>query len=279
MAKKKKSLKRNIYETIFLLLVVFGIRTYGFGLYQVPTGSMETTMLVGERFFADKFTYNFIRDPKVNDIITFNQPPAYYQYSNNPIINTWQRYVYGPQNWTKRVIGQPGDAITGAIENGKPVIYRNGKKLNESYLNQYPIVYVNQYGNGLNPKTIDPSKPYNNQPFYRINPSQIASPFIYPEIPAYSKTPINKTGNHWDGSDEFHIKLGNDEYWLMGDNRKGSGDSRMFGPVKKQLIHGRVLFRIWSIDSDESWWIFDLLKHPIDFWNRVRFNRCLQTIQ
>ncbi|MDZ4123965.1 MAG: S26 family signal peptidase, partial [Hydrogenophaga sp.] len=43
-------------EIFIILLVIFLIRTFGFGLYQVPTGSMETTMLVGERFFADKFT-------------------------------------------------------------------------------------------------------------------------------------------------------------------------------------------------------------------------------
>ena len=49
----------SIKEIVTLLFVVFLIRTFGFGLYQVPTGSMETTMLVGERFFADKFTVLF----------------------------------------------------------------------------------------------------------------------------------------------------------------------------------------------------------------------------
>ena len=60
---KSKSWLSSITEFLFLLMVVFLIRTFGFGLYQVPTGSMETTMLVGERFFADKFSYNF-RKPR-----------------------------------------------------------------------------------------------------------------------------------------------------------------------------------------------------------------------
>jgi len=55
--KNKSIFWSSIAEFIALLMIIFLIRTIGFGLYQVPTGSMETTMLVGERFFADKFTY------------------------------------------------------------------------------------------------------------------------------------------------------------------------------------------------------------------------------
>ena len=79
-------------------------------------------------------------------------------------------------------------------------------------------------------------------------------------------------------SDVFHLVLGEKQYWLMGDNRLNSGDSRMFGPVDGRLIHGRILFRIWSVDSNEDWWILDLIKHPIDFWTRVRWGRFLQWI-
>jgi signal peptidase I len=86
--------------------------------------------------------------------------------------------------------------------------------------------------------------------------------------------------NLWGGnSDEFSIELGPNEFWCMGDNRLGSGDSRTFGPVDGKLIHGKIVFRIWSIDSDESWWILDLLQHPIDFWSRVRWNRFFDIIR
>ena len=65
----------------------------------------------------------------------------------------------------------------------------------------------------------------------------------------------------------------------MGDNRRGSGDSRSFGPVKRDSIHGRIVFRIWSIDSYESWWILDLIKNPISFWRRVRWERFFQVLK
>src|SRR5438552_3535904 len=136
-AKKQQSTLSSILEFIFLLIIVFLIRTYGFALYQVPTGSMETTILVGERFISDKFTYNF-RGPRYGEIIAMNDPE--YRYSDNYFKRLFERYVWGPQNWTKRIIGMPGDTIRGAIEDGKPVIYRNGEKLDEPYINHYPLL-------------------------------------------------------------------------------------------------------------------------------------------
>jgi len=327
-AAKKKDFWGNFLEIGGLLLIVFIIRSFVFGLYQVPTGSMETSMLVGERFYADKFFYLF-RDPVRGEIIAFNEPPAFYNYSDNPLVYSWQKYVYGPSNWTKRVIGVPGDTIRGTIENDKPVLYRNGEKLEELYLNKYPLIQVwrddpqmivqtinkmfqplqwsgidqrqleimkeQELYNWMCAKSYDPAVSFANQPFYRMNPAHVvrdetgALQLMYPATPNRTAASENVTPeqraerqerqeNYWDGSDEFFIKLGSDEYWAMGDNRKGSKDSRVFGPIKRGLIHGRILFRIWSVDSDESWWILDLLKHPIDFWNRVRWGRFFQWV-
>src|SRR4030095_10404314 len=97
---------------------------------------METTMLVGERFFADKLSYNF-RKPYHGEIIAFNDPE--FTYAEGYFHNLFHRYVWGPSNWTKRVIGIPGDTIMGCIEDGKPVVYRNGEKLDEAYINKYPL--------------------------------------------------------------------------------------------------------------------------------------------
>src|SRR3990170_2066742 len=140
-SKKRKGFIANVSEIVGLLLVVFLIRTFGFGLYQVPSGSMETSMLVGERFFADKLSYVF-RNPERLEVIAFNEPPKFYNYSKNKFKNLFQNYVWGPSNWTKRVIGKPGDEVRGVIEDGKPAIYLNGTKLDEPYLNQYPLIHV-----------------------------------------------------------------------------------------------------------------------------------------
>jgi len=68
-------------------------------------------MLVGDRFLADKMT-PFFRGPYRDEIVAFNHP--LYKYSQNPIINWYQRYVdWSIVGWTKRVIGIPGDHIEG----------------------------------------------------------------------------------------------------------------------------------------------------------------------
>lgn len=318
--KNQKTFAEHVTEFISLLLLVFLIRTFFFGLYQVPTPSMESTMLVGERFAADKLTYWF-RKPVKGEIIAFNDPE--YVYSKNKIMQLFEKYVWGPSNWTKRVIGVPGDTVEGKVEGGKPVIYINGVKIEEPYVNQLPIIHLwtddpevlrdtiekelaaIMRGNriqGVNVeqlimqkwaqrttfRTYDPGKSYNEQPFYRINEKRIIktqdgnTDLLWPATPiaSYMNDNFRKQSSkrYWNKTDTFYVELGMDEYWCMGDNRLGSKDSRFLGPIKVDQIHGRILFRIWSVDSDESWAIVDILKHPIDFWTRVRWSRFLQLV-
>lgn len=293
--KPNKSTIEQWIETIVIVVpIAFLIRTFGYGLYQVPSESMEKTMLVGERFIADKLTVWF-QPIRHGDIISFDDPT--YAYSKNSVINLWQRYVWGPSNWTKRVIGIPGDHIQGKIENGKPVVYRNGQKLDESYVNQYPLIhlwrhftpssqdlYLGNYDTAL--RSFDPERPFDKQPFYKINPKMIMNPQFFSRqrsdyvfndthrcVLTYPDVPLAN------GNDVFDVHLGPHEYWAMGDNRKGSYDSRGWGKLDGKLIHGKIKFRLLSIDSDDSWLILDLIKHPIDFWKKIRWSRCMQWVE
>ena len=208
-------------------------------------------------------------------------------YSKNKYKHWWQKYVWGPDNYTKRVIGLPGEHVKGVIEDGKPVIYINDKKINEPYLNTYPLVYPSHYEN---PRSYDVSMQAEEQPFYRmdswivkkIQKSLIEngrSPMFYPQTPL----PVNKKGKLPDVFD-VHLKskaMGDDkdEYWMMGDNRLGSSDCRDWGhPIDGDYIHGRIIFRLFSIDSSASWFITHLIMHPIDFLSRIRWKRWFQVI-
>lgn len=314
---KKKSgfFSTNIGEMIYWIVIIFLIRTFGFGLYQVPTGSMETTMLVGERFFADKLSYIFVK-PKQGDIISFNDP--LFDYSDNKAKRLFQEYVWGPSNWTKRLIAVPGQTVEGKIEDGKPVVYVDGVKLDEPYVNKYPLVAVfesdkkdlradaekqalkllnhgyismakfesciqEQINCSARWKSYDPTKSPEQQPFYRLQPDRIVEVdngmvLREPGTPLERNPRImerREGKSHWNGTDEFYVELGKNQYWAMGDNRLGSHDCRFFGPLDGRLIHGKIVFCIFSLDSKSDWLILDILKYPIDFWTRVRWSRCL----
>jgi len=291
LKKPQKTTIEQWIETIVIVVpIAFLIRTFGYGLYQVPSESMETTMLVGERFLADKFTIWF-QPVEHGDIISFDDPT--YKYSKNPAVNLWQRYVWGPSNWTKRVIGLPGDHMQGKIEDGKPVVYRNGVKLDEPYVNKNPLIYVwtgsvpsmqdiylGNYSMGL--RSFDPAVPYDQQPYYKINQKHVIDAKRihddcvydpqYRRSLSYPDTPLAN------GNDVFDVQLGDNEYWAMGDNRKGSYDSRGWGKLDGKLIHGKIKFRLFSIDSDESWLLWDIIKNPISFWKKVRWSRSMQAV-
>lgn len=289
MAKKAGLYKRfntwfdrqsSVIQVTFLILFVFVMRTWVFGLYTVPTESMETTMLVGERFVADKFS-PLITSVKRGDIISFNDPN--FNYSENTLMNIWQRYVWGPSNWTKRVIGLPGERVTGRIEGGIPTVYINGEKLDEPYKNQYPIIAVHdgvvstqseelfKYAD-VHYKSFDPDKPLWNQPFYTINSDKVVKELESLTV-RQPNTPLSYQ------HDTFDVQLGEHEYWAMGDNRLASYDSRGWGPLDKKHIHGKIRFCFFSLDGFSSWLIWDIIRHPVKFWSQVRWNRCLKFIK
>jgi len=210
----------GIVTIVLIMLVAFLIRTFGYGLYRVPSESMESTMLVGEFFFANKFSLMYSK-PQAGDIVAFNDPT--YQYSHNGLMNLFQRFAWGPSNWTKRIIGVPGDSIQGVVEDGRAVVYRNGVKLDEPYINM-----------------------------------ELAS-----------------SNDCASAADNFSALLQVNQYWVMGDNRRNSQDSRYFGPLDGKLIHGKIIFRLASIDNRSLW---KVVAHPIDFWKSIRWERCAQRV-
>lgn len=274
-----KSKIEQFIETIIIFVpLAFVIRTFFYGLYQVPSGSMETTMLIGERFFADKLTIWF-RPLKHGDIIAFNDVSSYH-YSDNYLIELFQRYVYGPMNVTKRIIGLPGDHVKGVIEEGKPVIYRNGEKLEESYINRYPLVPLYR-NNTIMHASYDANYSYEQQPFYWMDSNEVELGKRWATIHHEDTLlmPGSIAYDHYGRNvDIFDIQLGPDQYWVMGDNRLGSADSRFWGPLSRKFIHGKIILRLWSIDSSASWWILDLILHPIEFWKHMRWSRFFQWI-
>ena len=266
-------------------------------MYHVPTGSAEDGILVGDRIWGNKFSYHFT-DIKRNDLVIFDKPGFKYDRSN-PFRYFWQKYIgipvpllgvsSTPENWVKRVIALPGDTVEGRMINGSPAVFINGSMLHEPYVNKYPLIRVmkttgffdaDKIGplpiplflrRQTHPRnyTYDPSKSLEDQPFYMMKEDEVVKDMVkggyllsHPFTPNYDAYGLNR-----DAYGPFVVPQG--KYWVMGDSRKNSQDSRWWLFLDRDLIHGKASFVIYSVDSEEPFWLFELLKHPITFWTKI----------
>lgn len=114
--------KKEIFDWLKILIIAFAIafvvNNYVIVKAQVPTGSMENTVMVNDRIIALRTSYLFDK-PKRGDIIIFKYPDD------------------ESQNYLKRVIGLPGETIE--IKDGKVYINKSSKPLEETYLRETPI--------------------------------------------------------------------------------------------------------------------------------------------
>jgi signal peptidase I len=287
---------------IALFLALF-LRNFIFGLYHVPSESAETTILVGDRIWGNKMAY-FFEPVKRGELVIFDDPQFKFDRSSK-FHYYWQRYIglpvpllglkTGPANWVKRVIATPGDTIEGRVENGRTVVYLNGQQLEEPYVNRLPLIHMQRehglialqsFGPFMIPDFLRISKRVvhrsfdarfspEDQPYYKFKPEDaVLNPLTGEPIfdEAFTPTYRDYHGNIADEFGPFVVPKG--KYWVMGDNRKNSGDSRMWLFLDEDLIHGRASVIIHSLDSDEAFWLFDLIKHPVDFWTKiVRWSR------
>lgn len=297
----KPSWQQWIEALVIAGAVALLLRNFIFGLYHVPTGSAEPTILVGDRVWGNKLAYRF-SEVKRGDLVIFDSPEYNYDPEGS-LKYYWQRYIglpvpmlglkSGPINMVKRVIAVPGDWIEGRVEDGKAVIYLNEKKLDEPYVNPYPLIWLRKE-TGFLPfctlgpiplpsflcrhpveggvlYTYDPDKPFEKQPFYSMEMREVVQIPGYPSL-RHPYTPIYRSSGCADVFGPMRVPEG--KYWVMGDSRQNSRDARWFGFLDKSLIHGRLSFIIYSIDSQEPFWLFELISHPIDFWFKaVRWNR------
>lgn len=299
-----KPLWRQWTEAFVLALgLAFVLRTVLFNIYSVPSGSAELTILVGDKVWANKMVY-FFQKPQRGELVVFDDPE--FKLDESSVVQKiWQKYVglpflglkSGPSNWVKRIIALPGDTIEGRVEDGKSAIYLNGAKLDEHYINPFPLIRIRRMKGFIETDcsyfatileavglrymvdphmpvcAYDPNKSFAEQEFYNLCEDIIVrNPFSggFILIPPYTPTPKDVFGP---------VTVPQGKYWVMGDSRNNSHDSRYWQFLDADQIHGRASFILFSIDTSESFWLYDLIKHPIDFWTKhVRWNRFFKSL-
>jgi len=228
-----KSLWREYFESavVTVIMALFGM-TFIVQAVKVPTGSMENTITIGDHLLVNKFIFApgeslpFLpqRDIRRGDIIVFKYPgnkydprSDYERADNKPIVT----------NYVKRVIGVPGDHIR--IE-GQNVIV-NGKVLPE-----HRIEAIDHNDKGpLEIRNVPPRKPEDPYDVY-----------WHPAGPSFSEDSYPVFEKEGNGKE---IVVPQNQYFVMGDNRSNSLDSRFWGFVPRDLIIGRAMFVYWSYDE------------------------------
>lgn len=190
-----------------VLLLVFVLRSFIAEPFQIPSGSMEPTLEVGDFILVNKFTYG-IRLPVLNKkIIEINQP------QRGDVMVFFPPHM--PDTYfIKRVIGVPGDHIRYLDH----VLYINGEKVEEKLQALLP-----------------PGNPYYRQVTETIaDKTFTAKKNLQPGI--LSGAPNSRYLGVWE------VPAGH--YFMMGDNRDNSADSRDWGLVSEDAIVGKA-FAIW----------------------------------
>jgi signal peptidase I len=210
------------------ILVVFFIRSFLIEPFKIPSGSMIPTLHVGDFILVNKFTYG-IRLPIIDKkIIQLNNPQRgdvmVFRYPENPSLD-----------YIKRVVGLPGDIV----EYRNKVLTINGVVQPQQADGEYNYVEA-----GLNfvhtEKRIETLG--NHKHALLINPEM-------PTVRLNSVAEFGGRENCTYDTDLVRCKVPQGEYFMMGDNRDNSRDSRYWGFVPDSEIVGKAFF-IWMNFSD-----------------------------
>jgi len=215
----KESAKDDLWDTfktvLYAILIAVGIRTFAYEPFNIPSGSMMPTLLVGDYLFVSKSSYGYSRHslpfslplipgrvmftaPERGDVVVFKLPSD------------------GRTDYIKRIIGLPGDTIQ--VKGG--VLQINGKAVQRERLG----AYVYQDTHGIYHNTVRYMETLPNGKRHLIIEESDSFPRA-DNTPLYTVPP--------------------DHYFAMGDNRDNSSDSRFsVGFVPKENLVGRaeVLF-------------------------------------
>jgi signal peptidase I len=242
--KRRETPMEFIGSMAVILVTGLFIITFNLQAFEIPSSSMENTLLIGDHVFVDRITYAPqsgwtgpvvpYREIRRGDIVVFLSPAEAGLYV------------------VKRVVGIPGDHIH--LREG--VVYRNGEAQDEPY-----VIRQGTY-----------------QP-YRDN---------FPSLPA---TLANVTpewqltlGNYIEGMD---LVVPPNHYFVMGDNRDASYDSRFWGFVPRENIIGRPVFIYWSFETPPGQYqqtsVNQRLGHlgnvVLHFFDKTRWRRTLKLVR
>jgi signal peptidase I len=206
---------QNIRPLVILALVMFSVRSSLADWNVVPSGSMQPTILVGDRVLVNKLAYDLKVPFTTWHIAQWNNP------QRGDIV-----VFFSPKDGTrliKRVIGLPGDTVE--------------LKNDRLFINGQPVDYT----------TLEPQIPGQLSGTERTQGIFATEqlPMHAHAVMAINGVPAMRTFGP--------VQVPDGHYFMMGDNRDNSFDSRYFGTVDRGQIVGRATSVVLSLDKGNYW--------------------------
>jgi signal peptidase I len=229
----KQKLITEVKSIIFIIAAVLTFRSVFFEPFRIPSGSMIPTLMIGDFILVNKFSYGFkvpFTDLVLGDT-SFN--PIYIAGKSDPKRGDVVVFKYPKDlsvNYIKRVIGLPGDTL----EIRNKVVYINDKAVE-------PLEFD---GKEIMSDMDDKFKGYNFK-FYKVKNGEHEH-VIQQDNDNYFKVDFDK------------MTIPEGKFFMMGDNRDFSYDSRYWGFISHEQIKGRAMFVWFSF-------IFPFGENPMKF--------------
>ena len=235
----------NVKTIIYAGLIAVGIRTIAFEPFNIPSGSMIPTLLIGDYLFVSKYSYGYSRfslplSPPLFAGRIFGALPA------RGDVAVFKLPRDNSTDYIKRIIGLPGDRIQ--MKAGQ--LYINGTVVPRKDAGQYlaegdgPRTLLRRYAETLPP----------------ANEGKAAR--VHDILKASDNEPLDNT-------QEFRIPEGH--VFAMGDNRDNSLDSRVLnavGFIPIDNLVGRAEFIFFSVNATAPWW--EIWEWPFEIrWSRL----------
>jgi len=223
---KEGGIGEIVRVVIHALILALVVRTFLYQPFNIPSGSMKSTLLVGDYLFVSKFSYGYstysfplnldlfsgrvwATPPKRGDVVVFKKP-------NNTAVD-----------YIKRLIGLPGDEIQ--MING--VLQINGKAVPKKRIEDF--TETDAYGNVRRVARFEET---------------------LPNGVVYTTLDLRKNG-YLDNTQVYKVPAG--KYFMMGDNRDNSSDSRVLndvGYVPFENLVGRAEILFFSVNNTARLW-------------------------
>ncbi len=232
----------NVKTIIGALIIAIIIRSLIFQPFYIPSSSMEPTLLIGDRIFVSKYTYGFSKHSFPFSPNIFSQR-IFYENPRQGDLVVFKTPADNRTDYIKRLIGLPGDEIQ-FIEGN---IFINDKKILRRKINSNNLVRCGKFS-------------------FKVNSYEETLPNGIKHIAVYNELGTLKNTKKF--------KVPENHFFLLGDNRDCSKDSRYLGSVNFVNLVGKAQIIFFSNDTVKG----SLIK----FWNlknSFRFDRFLKKIK